>query len=82
MLKWLENLLSRLGELRLEELHANNWWPLMMVLLISCIASIVLSLYYSLFFERRSTGSDIHRAFPAFGFWINGPCRVITSSEK
>lgn len=72
MFDWIRNLFRQIGLLRLEELHANDWWPLLVVLLISCISSIVLSLYYSLFFERRSTGSDIHRAFPALGTAITG----------
>lgn len=72
MIRWIQNLFDRLSKLRLEELQTTDWQPLMVVLLVSCCASIVLSLYYSLFFERRSTGSDIHRAFPALGTAITG----------
>jgi len=72
MVEWLNKQFKQLSDLRLEELHTNDWWPLLMVLLISCAASILLSLYYSVFFERRSTGSDIHRSFPALGTGITG----------
>jgi len=71
-MEWLQDIFRRLGNLRLEELQASDWLPLLVVLLISCTAAVVLSLYYSIFFERRSTGSDIHRAFPALGTAITG----------
>ncbi|MGK0301051.1 MAG: hypothetical protein ACI89X_001925, partial [Planctomycetota bacterium] len=72
MFDWLDSVFQRLGDLRLEDLQASDWLPLLVVLVISCTSSIVLSLFYSMFFERRSTGSDIHRAFPALGTAITG----------
>jgi hypothetical protein len=72
MFDWLDSVFRGLGNLRLEDLQASDWLPLLVVLGISCTASVVLSLFYSLFFERRSTGSDIHRAVPALGTAITG----------
>lgn len=71
-MKWLEQMMRKIGSLRLEELQASDWLPLLVVLVVSCGAAVILSLYYSVFFERRSTGSDIHRAFPALGTAITG----------
>lgn len=67
MFETLQRFLHRLNTLRLEDVQSSDWLPLLALLLISCAASITLTLLYSVFFERRSTGSDIHRAFPALG---------------
>lgn len=72
MFEWLDRVFRKLGELRMEDLQASDWLPLLVVLVVSCAASILLSLFYSVFYERRSTGSDIHRAFPALGTAITG----------
>ena len=70
MFDWLTRLFERLGAIRLEEVQATDWLPLLVILLISCAAAMALVLLYGLFFDRRSTGSDIHRAFPALGMAI------------
>ncbi|MCA8953969.1 MAG: DUF4956 domain-containing protein [Planctomycetes bacterium] len=72
MLDTLRHLFQRLASMRLADIQASDWMPLLVLLLISCAASITLALMYSVFFERRSTGSDIHRAFPALGTAITG----------
>ena len=71
-MEWLQAIFERLGELHLEDIQATDWLPLLAVLLVSCAAAMALSLLYALFFERRATGSDIHRAFPALGMAITG----------
>ena len=72
MFDLIEKMLATLRGLQLEDLQSFEWMPLLLVLLISCASSIALSLLYLTFFERRATGSDIHRAFPALGTAITG----------
>lgn len=72
MIRQLQDLLDRFAAMRIEDLQMSEWLPMLIVLSISCLAAMALSLLYSVFFERRSTGSDIHRAFPALGTAITG----------
>ena len=72
MFDWIYSVFYSLARLRLEELQTADWKPLLVILVISCASAVVLSLLYAVFFERRSTGSDIHRAFPALGTAITG----------
>jgi len=72
MFEQIQRFFQRLGALDVEDLRMSDWVPLLIILLVSCTAAIALALLYSVFFERRSTGSDIHRAFPALGTAITG----------
>ena len=47
-----------------------NPWLFGSALLISLLASLLASLLYIRFYERRGTGSQIHRAFPLLGLSI------------
>ncbi len=40
------------------------------VMAVSVLASIIISLLYSAFYQSRSTGSQVHRAFPLLGLSI------------
>jgi hypothetical protein len=71
---------SRLRALRVEDLQAFDLFTMLVVLAISLMAALALALMYSLFFARRSTGSDIHRAFPALGTAITAIFLCLQSS--
>ncbi len=66
----LRQLLERIGNLDATDVNFTDWLPLLAVLTLSAAAALCLSLLYAVFFERRATGSDIHRAFPALGLAI------------
>lgn len=70
MFEQLQRWIERLGRLDPTDVNAVDWAPLLAVLAISALAAIALSLLYSIFFERRATGSDVHRAFPVLGVSI------------
>ena len=68
----LTRFLDRLQNLSAGDLKDGDWRVFLIAIGFSLAASIAASLMYSLFFERRSTGSDIHRAFPLLGTAITG----------
>lgn len=70
MLEWLQSIFRRLGELRLQDVTVTDWLPLLVILLLSVASSMTLFFLYAVFFERRATGSDVHRAFPVLGISI------------
>ncbi len=70
MLEWLQSIFRRLGELRLQDVAVTDWLPLLVILLLSVASSMTLFFLYAVFFERRATGSDVHRAFPVLGISI------------
>lgn len=70
MFEWLQSLFRRLGELQLQDVQGTDWAPLLAILVLSAASSMVLFLLYAVFFERRSTGSDVHRTFPVLGVSI------------
>lgn len=63
-------MLGRLDRLDPTDVNSADWGPLLAVLAISALAAVALSLLYAVFFERRATGSDVHRAFPVLGVSI------------
>ena len=70
MFEQLQHLLEQLGRMDPADVNSRDWLSLLAVLLISALSSLTLSLLYALFFERRATGSDVHRAFPVLGVAI------------
>ncbi len=70
MFEWLRDLFRRLGEFQVQDVTVTDWLPLLVVLVLSAASSLALLLLYALFFERRATGSDVHRAFPVLGVSI------------
>ncbi|MCK5940636.1 MAG: DUF4956 domain-containing protein [Planctomycetes bacterium] len=70
MFEQLQKLWHKIGNLDPQDVNSTDWGPLLTVLAISGAAALLLSLLYSLFFERRATGSDVHRAFPVLGIAI------------
>ena len=62
--------LEQLSRMDLADVNARDWLPLLAVLLVSALSALTLSLLYALLFERRATGSDVHRAFPLLGVAI------------
>ena len=70
MYERLQRLLDQLSNLDTTDVSVVDWKPLLALLMISALSAFTLSLLYSLFFERRATGSDVHRAFPVLGVAI------------
>lgn len=70
MIEWFQRLFRRLSDMQLQEVNSSDWIPLLVVMLASAASSLALCLLYSMFFERRATGSDVHRTFPLLGVAI------------
>ena len=55
----------------LNRVHLNiDWGWFASALLVSLAAAVVASLMYRFFYERRGTGSQVHRAFPLLAIAI------------
>lgn len=63
-------LLDFIGGFGNKEITDIGLWPLSGLLLISLISAFIVSYLYVHFFKQRSTGSQIHRAFPLLGISI------------
>lgn len=63
----IEDFLRRMSQLQLGDLRDWDWRPFLAVIGVSFFASSVIALMYSVFFERRTSGSDVHRSFPVLG---------------
>ena len=60
-------MLSGFGSQKMEDIGVLAF---IFVMAVSVLASIVISLLYSAFYQSRSTGSQVHRAFPLLGLSI------------
>lgn len=70
MFERLQQLFGSIASMRASDLQTLELLPILAVLLVSLCAAIAIAVMYAMFFGRRATGSDIHRAFPALGLAI------------
>ena len=59
--------LSGFGSQKMEDI---GFVPFLVVMVISLICSMFISLLYVKFYKSRSTGSEVHRAFPLLGISV------------
>ena len=63
----IRDILRRFHEIEIQDLDDVGMKAIVLILAISFAASTVLFVSYQLWFERRSTGTDIHRSFLLIG---------------
>ncbi|MFC1599336.1 DUF4956 domain-containing protein [Candidatus Omnitrophota bacterium] len=66
----LKQLLSTLGELGSQKMEDVGIIPLLMLMVFSLLCSLFATYLYLHFYKNKSTGSQIHRAFPLLGVSI------------
>lgn len=59
--------LSSLGN---EEMHKIGVWPFVFVLAVSVVTALLIAFLYTRLYSSRTTGSEIHRAFPLLGLSV------------
>ncbi len=63
----LNSILSSLGN---EEMARIGVWPLVFVLAVSVVTALLIAFLYTRLYAARTTGSEIHRAFPLLGLSV------------
>ena len=64
--KWIE-WLTKLGGSGNKPLEEAGIWPLLVMMIISLACSLFISVLYLKFYQKRATGSMVHRSFPLLG---------------